>query len=354
MKILHLTDYHWSMVSPRSRKDNYFETCVAKSEVILNIVKNEKVDVVTFVGDLFHHKEPSRVPYRLTDTIRNWIHLITESGAKFLWIWGNHDKQSDNKDLFDRQPIYNIMFPPIPNKDIVHLDDFGFPYSTNIDDKTLFIGYDHTYAFDTPEFDFSLWANQVRSLCHSEKYKDFYKVLLLHQAIHPSNLNYPFFTRKLNLFENLGVDLLLGGHIHEDFGVIQTDSGMYFVNTGSITRGSAHEYNLHRVPNVALINYSGAGTPVFKVYPLTNLKSEDVFDVDLIQYTKDLKSRMEVFATSLSKEGNDDSSIHIDTSVLSNKELPLYESYLNTGNSKQKDRRDMISSLYKTELFSNG
>ena len=102
MKFLYFADPHLQPKGPASRKDDYAASILCKLEQIAEIARDEKVDQVFCMGDLFHHKDPGRTPPWL---LIRMMEILTKFRPPVFIILGNHDLQSAGPASVLRQPI---------------------------------------------------------------------------------------------------------------------------------------------------------------------------------------------------------------------------------------------------------
>jgi len=88
MKILIFSDYHIKGINPRSRIDDYYQSCLLKFNEILSLSKD--CDFIISAGDLW---DTSTVSNTMVDDL---LDRIESNKRDFYVIFGNHDLNSYN------------------------------------------------------------------------------------------------------------------------------------------------------------------------------------------------------------------------------------------------------------------
>jgi len=104
MKIMHLADLH---IGKTILEQSLLEDQKYMLNQIINIIKNEKVDIVLIAGDVYDRTVPSSEAVELLDDFLN--SLIKELKIKVFIISGNHDSKErlgfGNK-IFEEEGLY--------------------------------------------------------------------------------------------------------------------------------------------------------------------------------------------------------------------------------------------------------
>jgi len=255
------SDIHISDVAPRSRTDDFKATILGKIGQIRSVCAKLNVDGFLLAGDLYNAKQPEKNSHGLnTDLIKEF----KQFRCPIYMIEGNHDLTGNNLESLDEQPL-GVLFADgtmvrlreeIVEKDGVKVSLIGIPYDENLDLSKL----------STPS----------RQGCAAQ-------ICLLHQ--YAGIKGGMLFKDRLYGYDELGAlspDIFVIGHYHLDQGVYE-QNGKWFVNLGSIARGTQSEEDLAHRPQIGLIKISvdDEGIVAMKVTPV-RLKvrpAEEVFNV---------------------------------------------------------------------------
>ena len=254
MKILYLTDTHWRSSQPKWRTDDWYATQFAELDEILEIAKDNKVDLILHGGDFLDKQKVSH--QLITDLMKH----LKNSPALIYTLLGNHGLEGYNHETVNNSGLGNLIEAGIVNR----LD-------TLVDDgqKIIVKGY-HT-SLDIP-----------KSYLFGEEYKEYFKIAVAHQYIidieslpfqylHPAQVQ-----TDCNLF--------LLGHWHSPF-----NNGT-FINPGSIARWSIDSRK--RIPQVLIIEVIPQNTlPVIIYVPL---KSSSLAQWNLEAVTEEREREMEL------------------------------------------------------------
>ena len=203
MKILHTSDLHLKNVG-----DERWQAL----EEILELAKNEKVNLLIISGDLFDRHYDAQ---NLRDKIRP---LFSGNDFKIIIIPGNHDRDAFVKG-------YDF------GSDVIVLDEEN--YSVELDDLKIF-----GMAFK--EFTQDEILKNLRKYSR-ETTKEKPNILVFHGELldvvyRPEDFGEEeknYMPVKLAYFKGLNFDYILAGHFHTGFYVNEFEKGKYFVYPGS-------------------------------------------------------------------------------------------------------------------------
>jgi len=126
-KYLIFSDFHISGRNPRSRIDNYYQSCLQKLDEIIDLSKS--VDCVICAGDFW---DSPIVANTMVDDVIDRIDLAKKD---WYFIYGNHDLVTYNIESSNSSSLSHMMRR---SKYIKHLNE--------IEDKDIYIrGYDCTF-----------------------------------------------------------------------------------------------------------------------------------------------------------------------------------------------------------------
>lgn len=147
-------DLHLNDVNPRSRIDDYSIAILDKLTYIFNLAKENNIEAIFFLGDIFH--KPSGLSTKYLNKVISTFQLAP---CPCYSIIGNHDIPFNKIDEVDNTSL-GILFK---SRALVHLDNypitpnisiFGFDYNTDISYITkpstcsLGICISHSYGED--------------------------------------------------------------------------------------------------------------------------------------------------------------------------------------------------------------
>lgn len=285
-------------MSPRSRKDNYTEALFRKLKEVVEIAFVNNVHWVVLTGDVFHKKEPSRVPYFLTSRL---IDLFNHFHCPVFTALGNHDIQATPSNWLS-QPIGVLVRAGAVNA--LWEQPVGIRINNWYIEMTSPL---YTYDCDGP--------SRVNYYGVETK-QQHYHIRVVHGMLLPPDMTFfGEFTRISDLVELLPGDgysnlanLYLAGHYHDFLGEFwSTDASVKVVNPGALMRGSIDGFNLCRVPQVALITLTSGSVGIVSEVKFIKLKSvesaDDVFYVEEFKKEKLKYAELEHLAEMLRDGG---------------------------------------------------
>lgn len=241
MRIAVVGDPHFDL-AVRSRRDDYLQTCLTKLDEIAN-----NADIIVFLGDFFN-TPVVRISVLLP--LMQQLQRYRNVGKFVITIPGNHDLYNEREESLDTTSLgilkttqlvtvldynrpnifadYNFYSAPV---NLIKAKEFlkNFPGNLNRDRKNILLL--HLYYEDKYE---GLCANDIK---------------------------------------DLGFDYVFFGHEHSPFGMKMAGQTPVY-RLGAMTRNSANEYNLKRMPSYIIINEEGE----IEAHTLDCVKSgEEVF-----------------------------------------------------------------------------
>lgn len=282
LRFLVVGDAHHSDYAPVSRADNYTEEMLNEEREISKLSLELKVDAVIRTGDIIHIKSPSKTSHRLISELISIYKTIT---CKNLSIVGNHDISFGQLASLSSQPIWSLVqsgvleFIPetgqspisIGNVNLWGIYGYGDPDG---EDKTRYV---------VPQ---------------GEKVN----IVVTHSFLLPENTKFPGVVKVTHMSDinNSGVDLFLGGHIHDHMGISRYQD-TWLAMPGSISRGSIKEFTKDRMPVVTLVEISGKGSFKFEEIPLKSARpNKEIFKPNIVDSELDSPFISETSSNSVS------------------------------------------------------
>jgi DNA repair exonuclease SbcCD nuclease subunit len=256
MKILFMTDSHFKSSPPRYRIDDWYATQFAELDEILEIARDNKVDLILHGGDFLDKQKVSH--QLITDLMKH----LKNSLAPIYTLLGNHGLEGYNHSTVDNSGLGNLIEAGIVNR----LDTYIDPIK-----KFVIRGY-HT-SLEIP-----------RSYLLGKEFKDYTKIAVGHQYIIPVD-SLPFQYVHPRDVET-DANLFLLGHWHSPFNYGK------FHNPGSIARWSIDSRK--RIPQVLLIGFLSANSNELPTILSVPLKSASLAQWNLEAVTEEREREMEL------------------------------------------------------------
>lgn len=256
------TDVHTADASPASWKGDYPAEIWESLRQIGEFAHKYGAAAVLDGGDYFHVKAPTRNSHRLvakSAAIQNTYPCPT------YCVEGNHDVKHNNLDTLADQPLGVLYESGV----FQHLRETVFE-SEGLKVRVVGFPYKHDRSLE-----------ELRSY---RKAPGEYLVAVVHALAgeNPPDHVEEFFGEPVFRYKDLvyegGPDVYCFGHWHQDQGIVQL-GGCYFVNQGSVSRGSLTKENLNRTPKVALLEFTPSGVTVSSL-PLKVAPAAEVFDLE--------------------------------------------------------------------------
>lgn len=273
-KVLFVGDNHISGKTPSNRIGSYLEDTVNKLKDCLNIGKNEKVDAVVLLGDLFDVREVTPEARNVTlaalrcqDNGKSWPFPV------YITV-GNHDIQSSYP--LDKSSLGTLIAAGVLIKeDYVAELGIAFAHFEPDLDKNILEGHLASHHA-------IIWACHASIGDKPDRFEE-YIIPFDKIPVHPNN------------------SLIISGHIHHPMSCERKD-GKRFINPGAIGRTSATKDNLNRILKVFLLEYDLDGKIYSEKYlELPSAKPAHlVFKLDEIETKKQSKTEVKEFIKSIS------------------------------------------------------
>lgn len=275
MKAVLCGDIHFSDHGPSTRTETYCQDILDKFSFVVNQANHLNVDVLILLGDIFHHKAPSKTSHSLVQRVMD---LLDKAMMPVYIVVGNHCIQHDRLDSLPKQPLGVLLRMSnvhqlqgyVPEFDII-----GVPYCDNPDDWGQYIDLGKI----TPK-----------------------TLVCMHASIFPESEMPPYEAISAEDLSSMlpEVNYFSYGHIHTPpkKGPYYKAGSAWFCNRGAISRGSLHGENLKRSIGVTLFDSEAEGCP-FTEIPVPYKPAEEVFKLEEKQMAVESKERVTEFLESV-------------------------------------------------------
>lgn len=277
MKVLGVNDIHASDRPPSSCTESYMDDIFDLLEETVDVAEAQQVDAVTWTGDVFNSKAPSRNSHYLVNT-------LADIGMSYKCPWyivpGNHDITHDDLGSLDKQPLGGLYRAGARQligrcREFPHL--YGVPWQQD-------------------------WSNEAVGEALREWREDggptHRGLVVTHAPLYPPGLELPYEFYDAVMFASAmgNRGSCLYGHVHEYHGTWEA-AGVMFSNPGALSRGSLHEHNLTR-PVLCVIwdsEDAGDGLTGFAELALHAKPAEEVFRLREKQEIADTTGKLDEF-----------------------------------------------------------
>lgn len=292
MKFVCLNDVHLSHRGPQSRTDDWQEAIFGKLEQVSKVAVKVKAKAVCIAGDVFHHK--SRIAYGTVLRLMMWAFALRRLGIDVLTIPGNHDEVHNRLDSIDSQPLGLLFasgaFTDVSYKPVIYTVDDEQGREIH-EQRVTILGVPFPDAENLDNFK---RAAEMRGE-HAGR-----SLLMAHCFATPQGGTY--FSQPIHayaLFNDLPFDVFHFGHDHSDHGVAQMGD-KFFINIGSISRGSLALDDLKREPKIALVEFGE--TVTVKQIKLRVSPVGEIFDLALKAQKDRERGEVEAFVGQLRED----------------------------------------------------
>ncbi len=284
-------DWHFRGTNPRARKDNFQEALTRKIYEVFNLAEAVGAKAIIVPGDL------TDSPGMALGTIIELAAILQQSPCPVLAIHGNHDVWGANPGTKFRTP-FGLL-----NK--LHLiQDLGreAPFEDMDNDEFCITGHGFDFETDTPagavQYDppqigyqapqFIPWNGAFIHVVHS--------MLMDHS---------PGFDMKHTLIHEVKTTakVIISGHEHLGFGIVEREDGVLFINPGALCRLSAAAAEIERPIQVALLTVEN-DTAEAELIPIKCAQpGHEVLSREHLENEVEREARLERFLSLLAEEG---------------------------------------------------
>jgi DNA repair exonuclease SbcCD nuclease subunit len=274
-RLLVVGDIHIARTPPGRRTDSYMSDVLRKLDRTVEIAKEQGVDGVLWLGDVFHNHRADRVPHEVVKAISVRLRAY---GLPVFVVVGNHDIYAyDLEGSYTTQPI--AMLEELENVTLLRWDP------VQIGDVQI---------HPVPGVAHLPIEEYTKRLTPGDP--ELFQLAAIHQSIARDG--------KDSLpFSHVGaeevaaalpwLDLAAYGHLHESYGWYTVD-GLDFVNFGSVSRGSISEGDVKKTPQVFVLTVDGKQAeyelfelpyrPADEVFKLEEYITEKARKADMVEY----------------------------------------------------------------------
>ncbi len=266
IRFLTSSDEHLADRAPGFRKDDYRSSIMKMLEWQGEFGKRSNITALLRAGDFFHVKAANKTTHA---TVSQAIKIHSSYQFPTYAISGNHDMSNNNINSLIKQPI-GVMYE---SNIFRNIKDDVF---TDNNISVRLIGIDFVPGID---------ADYVRNIIQIPREKTTYTISLVHalSAFSPEEKLQKFFNENIIDYRDLIFpgcpDVYVFGHYHKDQGITKIDN-TYFINLGSISRGSLTFENIERKPKSSLITFTKENISCEEII-IPHEDPNDIFDFSL-------------------------------------------------------------------------
>lgn len=259
VKIITVGDPHLSDKAPINVVDSYTDDILDQLIWIADESARLDVSAVVLLGDVFHHKSPSRNSHALVQKMIDVVHYYQRKNVPLWCVVGNHDLTNDRLESLPSQPLGVLFKAGLQRLEGWHpeLPVFGIGWRQ-----------DWTTNEDAPHEAFTLWRSALGLEEGAEAMLEGPALALTHIPVYPPREAAEKLFELVPCGGEKGISAAMGGqgyfnfgHIHSNHGTWEVD-GVTYANYGALSRGSLVEYNVERPIQVALWTPEGGFTAI--------------------------------------------------------------------------------------------
>ena len=285
IKFIHVTDIHIMGRTPKYRKDDFLKTALEKIAWVQDYAESVRATAILCTGDLFDRADTAY------SVLNDLMPVMQASKVPWISIIGNHDEYGYNPDTISRTPMGTLL-----NSGIIKYVSYENPivYTPNFARRegVVITGCDSTVLTDNredKEYDYGIVDG--REHCSTVGREESVTTIhLSHGFLANKDWGEQIHHTKIDeIYDKVKADIILCGHEHHGFGVVETSNGKIFVNPGALGRITAGAGDINREVNIAEITIQSFEDYDFgwtrdidvKLVPVVIAKNaDDVIDID--------------------------------------------------------------------------
>lgn len=290
MKFIHCTDLHIMGRNPIYRKDNYLETIKEKIKWINEYAEHVGAEGILCTGDIFD--KPDTAYGVLNNEV---ISLFRDSPVIWYTIAGNHDMFGYNPETLFRTPYQTLK----ESNGICCIDPHGYVNTTSAPGgitRVEISGLNCNAQIDNREdkaWDYGGYLPPRVGRC--------IRIHMAHGFLANKDWGEKIaHTQISEISDKIDVDILLCGHEHSGFGIVEKD-GTMFINPGSVGRITSGVGDINRKPQIAEITIDKDGINAKLVDIAIAKDAEEVIDYEKAKEIKEKKKALESFTKQLTE-----------------------------------------------------
>ena len=288
-------DLHFRMENPRSRKDNYAVSLLAKLDEACAMAQKHNATAVIIPGDIF---DSSSVGVSTISELAWAFQRLQKGYGVPIWaISGNHDLPAGNKAALSRTPLgllnklgilRDIEKHPDMFNERVNISGCGFDFKTDTEEGL--------HQFNASDYGYQTEEGIVFD-------EGSVRIHVVHSMLMATSPTFSMRHTLINQVET-NADIIISGHYHEGFGIIRRKDGKLFINPGALCRLSASKAEMGRTVQVALLTIRSKTDFDAELIPLQSARpAEEVLDREAIVEKVEHENWLDSFFESLDKEG---------------------------------------------------
>ena len=282
MKLAFIGDIHIDDKQPKFRSDDYCQTIAKKLNWALTWCRENNVDKVILLGDVFNKKEVGGRARNLTIQVFK-KHISAPNAPEILCTIGNHDTGNDminfkNTTLFTLSQVGFLTIKRNPAYDPESMVAFGH-HTVKIDQEISENGLMHPEAL--------IWA--------------------LHAAVYYQPSQYGIDFNHIEI--NGPAKLLVCGHIHSAYQCRRSD-GIELINPGPIARTAFTPGVRNQKIQMLVVEHDRKSIIKKDFIDIPYMDVNDVFHIEKIQMQKSIKKQVKSLIETTDDYDIDTFSVH--------------------------------------------
>lgn len=287
MTLLATGDLHGTSQNPVGRLDNVELTQIEKWREVCAIAHVNDASAILQPGDIFDSAS-------VADTTKGRVgQMFRNAPCPVISIPGNHDLFGHNETTLPRTP-YRLLSRLGCFKNVHR--------SFEAIGRNVFVtGHGYTTETDTPD-----GAHQFDPLTYEPRLPVGVGTITIHLVHSMLMVKKPSYDMRHTLIDDVqtSADVIVCGHHHGGFGIYKRRDGKIFINPGALTRLSAHEHEINRQVQVALIHIYDDRHIECELVPLKCAKpGNQVLTREHLERKSEQEDKLEHFLAILANEG---------------------------------------------------